>query len=272
MWTWQDVPLPGTARVLRVKVRSQAPCASAARAPPRPEGEGGAAAPPGAAVGDEVTGADLWRGPSALLCRWVAAHAADFAGRRVLELGAGIAALPAVAAAVCGAAHVVATDGLPLVVAVLAENVLANKVDCHVRTLVWRPDRDAPGDCDLGELGFDYVIAADAVYVTSSAVPFLDTAMRHVRPGGSVLLAHEIRKSVFVRSVPAGERKSPVVVEEEESDSALDALLERAAERGVDVSELAREDGGRLRLLCLTQGKAFVPCARRTSMDQLVRS
>ena len=98
--------------------------------------------------------AELW--PSGLvLARAVGAR--RLAGKRVLELGCGLA-LPSLAAATRGA-DVTATDWAPDAIALLRRNAGRNGLDVRARIVRWEePDvlvRDAP---------WDLVLAADVLY------------------------------------------------------------------------------------------------------------
>jgi predicted nicotinamide N-methyase len=93
------------------------------------------------------------------LARAVARTGEALAGRRVLELGCGLA-LPSLAAARAGA-HVVATDGVPEAVAFAAHNLALNDLAGVAALADWRMGPDA-----LLELGpYDLLLAADVLYV-----------------------------------------------------------------------------------------------------------
>lgn len=105
------------------------------------------------------------------------------AGRRVLELGCGIA-LPSVVAA-RGGAVVLATDGHEDAVAFAAHVLALNDVEGEVACVDWQEDGDA-----LVERGpFDLVLAADVLYREANVELALALLPRLVAPGGEILLA-----------------------------------------------------------------------------------
>jgi predicted nicotinamide N-methyase len=96
--------------------------------------------------------AELW--PSAVaLARTVAEL--QLAGRRVLELGCGLA-LPALVAA-GGGARVLATDWAPDALVFAARNAVLNEVELETALLAWAAPEPPPGR-------FDLVLAADVLY------------------------------------------------------------------------------------------------------------
>jgi hypothetical protein len=89
------------------------------------------------------TGFQLWRPAATALARALLAHPALARGARVIEFGAGCAALPSSAALASGARHALATDGeaatLPLALASLTANPRgAAPGACAVAHLPWR--------------------------------------------------------------------------------------------------------------------------------------
>lgn len=116
----------------------------------------------------------LW--PSArVLGRWVWEQGPQaFAGRRVLELGCGLA-LPSFVASQMGA-HVLATDLHPHVPEFLAENLLANPgIEVGYRRLDWRKPEALPAAS-----GYDWILASDVLYEkhqADSLIAFLQTAL-----------------------------------------------------------------------------------------------
>lgn len=106
--------------------------------------------------------AELWASGVAL-AREVAA--APLRGRRVVELGCGLG-LPSVAAALAGAATVLATDWSPEAVAAAARNAALNGVTVRAAVVDWR-DAEAL----VAEGPFDLVLAADVLYEARNAEP-----------------------------------------------------------------------------------------------------
>jgi predicted nicotinamide N-methyase len=100
----------------------------------------------------------LWRSGAAL-AREV--DVADVRGRRVLEVGCGLA-LPSIAAARGGAA-VLATDGSPDALPLVARNAEANGVHVETATVDWSEPAAL-----LKRAPFDLVLGADVLYERNS--------------------------------------------------------------------------------------------------------
>ena len=127
--------------------------------------------------------AELW--PSGIaLARHVVGLA--LAGRRVLELGCGLA-LPSFAAALAGA-DVLATDWAPEALELVPQNAAANGVRVETALLDW-------GAAQPLELpSFDLVLAADVLYEERNAQPVLALLGRAVGAGRSALVADPGRR------------------------------------------------------------------------------
>ena len=124
--------------------------------------------------------AELW--PSGLaLAR--ALEGVDVAGRRVLELGAGLA-LPGFAAALAGAAEVVATDWSPDAIELLAVNAGRNGVAVRGLRVAWEEPHAL-----LGDAPWDLVLAADVLYERRNVDALVPLLPRLVGVEGCVLLA-----------------------------------------------------------------------------------
>jgi predicted nicotinamide N-methyase len=106
----------------------------------------------------------LWRSGVAL-AREVAA--ADLAGRRVVELGCGLA-LPSVAAARAGAASVLATDRCAEALALAERNAAANGLRIRTARVDWRRPTGLAARAPFG-----LVLAADVLYERASVAPLL---------------------------------------------------------------------------------------------------
>ena len=123
--------------------------------------------------------AELW--PSALaLARAVAAR--PLRGRRVLELGCGLA-LPSIVAALAGA-RVLATDWSPDSVAFAEANARRNGVEIETVVCEWaRPEAIVSG------APWDLVLASDVLYERRNVDVLLDLLPRLVDERGEVLVA-----------------------------------------------------------------------------------
>lgn len=115
-----------------------------------------------------------------LLGRWIANQGAAFSGRRVLELGCGLA-LPSLVASRLGA-EVTASDLHPDVPHFLARNLL-NNPECSVRYrhLDWRnPPRS------LGQ--FDWVLGSDVLYEAEQADSLVSFLKATLTPEGKAVI------------------------------------------------------------------------------------
>jgi predicted nicotinamide N-methyase len=127
--------------------------------------------------------AELW--PSGLaLADYVARL--DLSGRRVLELGCGLA-LPSFAAALAGA-NATATDWALEALALVATNAEANGLQVPTALVDWS---DPPPS---GLSGFDVVLAADVLYEERNALPVLAMLAATAADDGTVLLADPGRR------------------------------------------------------------------------------
>jgi predicted nicotinamide N-methyase len=126
--------------------------------------------------------AELWSSGIAL-ARYVAGL--PIAGRRVLELGCGLA-LPSLAASLAGA-EVLATDWAPDALELAAQNAAANGLGLETRLLDWRGE---PADVPA----FDLVLAADVLYEARNSQPLLTLLARTVAPAGEALVADPGRR------------------------------------------------------------------------------
>jgi predicted nicotinamide N-methyase len=99
-----------------------------------------------------------WAGGQAL-ARYLLDHAADTAGKRVLDIGAG-SGLAAIAAAKAGARHVIADDIDPLALTAIALNAEANGTTITVTADDWLSGPSPPGDVVLvGDLFYERPLA-----------------------------------------------------------------------------------------------------------------
>nr|MBA2476195.1 methyltransferase domain-containing protein [Actinomycetota bacterium] len=103
-------------------------------------------------------------------------------GRRVLELGCGLA-LPSIAAALRGG-RVLATDWSPDALALLAENARRNGAPLETARCSWGEPEPL-----LAGAPWDAVLAADVLYERRNVGLLLDLLPRLVDGGGEVLLA-----------------------------------------------------------------------------------
>ena len=127
--------------------------------------------------------AELWPSGRAL-ADYVATL--DLAGRRVLELGCGLA-LPSFAAAVAGAAHVIATDWAAEALSLVDRNAEQNGLRIATALVDWHAPPPSLS-------GFDVVLAADVLYEERNAVPLLAMLAAATCAQGTVLIADPGRR------------------------------------------------------------------------------
>jgi predicted nicotinamide N-methyase len=129
--------------------------------------------------------ADLW--PSAVALAHVVARRPPV-GRRVVELGCGIA-LPGIVAARGGAADVLLADWSPDAVAFAADNAARNGVRVRTAVASWEEPEHLRTDG-----GWDLVLASDVLYEERNVLPLLAALDELVGPAGEVWLTDPGRR------------------------------------------------------------------------------
>lgn len=127
--------------------------------------------------------AELW--PSALaLSQYLCEMSFDWKGKKVLEIGAGLA-LPSILAAKLGASITV-SDYLQEAILFAQKNLALNQIfDAKFLQLDWREPKI--------ELAADVLIAADVAYETRMFEPLLLAFKQLCKPNGLILLAEPNR-------------------------------------------------------------------------------
>ena len=108
--------------------------------------------------------------------------AMDLAGKRVLELGCGLA-IPSIVAARRGA-NVTATDGVADAVVFAAHNFALNDVEGEVELADWREAQDL-----VDAAPWDLVVAADVLYLRNNVEALLRLLPRLIGSEGEALVA-----------------------------------------------------------------------------------
>jgi predicted nicotinamide N-methyase len=128
--------------------------------------------------------AELW--PSGVALAGYVARL-DVHGRRVLELGCGLA-LPTFAAAL-GGADVLASDWAPEALELVARNAAGNGIAVRTAPHDWHAAAGLEG-----ERRFDLVLAADVLYEERNAAPLLTTLAAVLADHGAALVADPGRR------------------------------------------------------------------------------
>jgi predicted nicotinamide N-methyase len=127
----------------------------------------------------------IW--PSArALSEWVVESSARLQGKRVLEVGCGLA-IPSLVASKLGA-RVSATDFHPDVPKFLKKNLELNSLEIDYVPVDWRSLEAIAG---AGE--FDFVIGSDVLYERQHAIQLAQTVARLVSPTGEIWVADPAR-------------------------------------------------------------------------------
>ena len=149
------------------------------------------------------TGAAVWD-PAIVMSQYLAQNTHLFAGKRVLEVGAGHA-LGSVVVASLGARHVVATDYSEEVLALSRANFELNLRDhpadasVEARPLEWGREQDLIA-LNVHERPFDLILASDCVYKQDLFGPLIATLHAAASDDGLVLISHKprgLREEVF---------------------------------------------------------------------------
>lgn len=133
------------------------------------------------------TGAQLWCG-GLLLAAWLASQStAALLDREVLELGCGVSALPSAVAALKGAAHVMATDGVASLVELASSNLKLNSALVTVQQLDWQDIVDNATVEKIGFKGWDLLIFADVIYTRENAALLATCINILANPEGEII-------------------------------------------------------------------------------------
>lgn len=160
--------------------------------------------------------AEIW--PSALVLSEYIATAQAIAGKRIIELGAGVGTVSVVAAA--HGALVTATDYSDEALHFISYNALRNQVTLTAQHLDWR---------NVGGMGhYDLVLAADVLYERRNLLPVMTAIDTLLTPTGSACIADPRRRfarqftelatengfkvKAIERQAPAGSAPSGIII------------------------------------------------------------
>jgi predicted nicotinamide N-methyase len=120
--------------------------------------------------------------PSGVSLAETLAERDDLDGKRVLELGCGLA-IPSIVAARAGA-EVTATDGASDAVVFAAHNLALNDVAAEVELVDWREGGEL-----VEQAPWDLVLAADVLYLRDNVDVLLRLLPRLIEAGGEAIVA-----------------------------------------------------------------------------------
>uniref|UniRef100_A0A7S4C901 Calmodulin-lysine N-methyltransferase n=1 Tax=Eutreptiella gymnastica TaxID=73025 RepID=A0A7S4C901_9EUGL len=175
----------------------------------------------------DIVGQVIWE-PSFILAEYVMDNRQSISGKRVIELGSGVA-LPSIIASSFADVSVASDNNasaLALAETAWSLNAEALSQEQHnfqTKFIDWRKPVD-----EALRGSFDYVLAADVIYTTGTARPFLATAVSLLAEGTSpqVILLHEQRRAI---SADGGT---------ENFDSSLQATLDLCSEFGLQYQQV----------------------------------
>ena len=171
------------------------------------------------------TGTMVWSGSRAL-SRIIVSAGRRFESRKVIELGSGCSPLCAIALGEVKADQVVATDGNPLAIEMLEENLALNapKFDSIssvlVKKLAWNDTDDIQDALKLTNAeGFDVAVASDVLYIEDAIVPLFLSAGKLLaqNPSSFFLVCYTPRRAIEERAILAA-RKANMKQTKVESD------------------------------------------------------
>ena len=199
------------------------------------------------------TGCRVWSCARLLSRRLVDAESFSIRGRDVLELGAGVGAVGLVCASL-GARSVTLTDRDEAALALMHTNVRLNGYydatavsECEVS--VERLDWGDVGTYIQPPNAFDYVVAADVLYLPEHCQALPDAAAAHLKPGGRLVVACGLRRKGLMETLVAalrGKGLNPLIDGNAlslESDDVDETTALTAKEHEHDGAQIARAGG-----------------------------
>ena len=174
----------------------------------------------------DLLGLDIW--PAAIeLCTYLSENPALVAGKRVVELGAGVG-LPGLLAARLGASQVILTDYEPQVVAHMAHNTSL----CNIsNTIDWTKLNELPAE---HASAFQIILAADVLYIAEIMPGFVAAMCALLAPHGVVIIGHQTRRALVL-----DETKTPMMIND---DVAFAKFRKLSLEAGFFIKELGNRE------------------------------
>ena len=199
------------------------------------------------------TGCRVWSCARLLSRRLVDAESFSIRDRDVLELGAGVGVVGLVCASL-GARSVTLTDRDEAALALMHTNVRLNGYydatavsECEVS--VERLDWGDVGTYIQPPNAFEYVVAADVLYLPEHCEALPDAAAAHLKPGGRLVVACGLRRAGLMETLVAalrGKGLNPEIDRDAlslESDDVDETTALTAKEHEHDGAQIARAGG-----------------------------
>ena len=199
------------------------------------------------------TGCRVWSCARLLSRRLVNAESPRINGVDVLELGAGVGAVGLVCASL-GARSVTLTDRDEAALALMHTNVRLNG---HYDATAVSACEVSVQRLDWGDVGtyvhppnaFDFVVAADVLYLPEHCEALPDAAAAHLKPGGRLVVACGLRRAGLMDALVAALERKGLKPEVDgdalslESDDADETTALTAKEHEHDGAQIARAGG-----------------------------
>eukprot|EP00039_Didymoeca_costata_P023854 m.8542 g.8542 ORF g.8542 m.8542 type:complete len:313 (+) comp3915_c0_seq1:416-1354(+) len=172
-----------------------------------------------------------------VLCYYILQHKSMLEGKRICELGAGMAGLAGFAAVSAGAEEVLLTDGNEESVRNLSYNVTANSVMCNDKLVstakvVW----DRSDSYDSFRNKFDLLIAADCLFFTEVHIDLVHTIDTLLNAKGACWLVAPRRSGSLDKFVNKAKESFDVKVSHK-FDERITKLCNEAAAESPDFVE-----------------------------------
>lgn len=199
------------------------------------------------------TGCRVWSCARLLSRRLVDAESSRIRGRDVLELGAGVGAVGLVCASL-GARSVTLTDRDEAALALMHTNARLNG---HYDATAASRCEVSVERLDWGDVGtyvhppntFDFVVAADVLYLPEHCEALPEAAAAHLKPGGRLVVACGLRRAGLMETLAAALQRRGLRPEIDaealslESDDVDETTALTAKEHEHDGAQIARAGG-----------------------------
>ncbi|KAF4663845.1 hypothetical protein FOZ61_001329 [Perkinsus olseni] len=180
----------------------------------------------GDASDPDATYETVWIGATRALC-WMICECPEMRNSNVLELGCGQGLAGMFCVEHAGASRAVLTDVSETALAMVEVNAKLNDIGDRVTTAVLDVSRTLNGS-----ERYDFVVASDMLFSSKIAREVFAACRHLIKPGGTILLGHEKRYSVY-RDAETGE------IRQESVDQPLQVFLGLSQEENWSVQEVS---------------------------------